>query len=132
MKNLEKLFNELRAREVNVSSRKNERVISPIQLSAIKQELMAAIVADIAAVLNENEFVGIYENGVIVELENEFVDAISFEMNPKVKSLDFDAYEAVEAFKREQEIKAETKAQRKKDKAAEFANAQAKRKSTAK
>jgi len=132
MKNVSKLFNELRTRQVKLSTRAGANVISQKDLSIIKQELMHALVEDFKEILKEPEFVGIYENGVVVELENEFYDAFTFELNPKVKSLEFDSFEAVENFNREQKIKRERAEQRKKDRKAQFTNAQRKRKSTKK
>jgi len=132
MKNLEKLFNELRVSEIQVSKRKGAKVISQKQLSTIKQSIMNAIVNDIKEVLSESEFVGINENGIVIEIMNDQVDSLSFEMNPKIKGLEFDAYDSVLDFNMEQEAKRERAAQRKKDAKAKFTNAQAQRKTTAK
>ena len=132
MKNLKAVFNELRVAEIQVSKRAGAKVIAPKQLSTIKQSIMNAIVNDIKEMLNESEFVGINENGIVIEIENKFTDAISLEMNPKMKNLEFDAYDSVESFNTEQELKAERKLQKLNDRKAEFANKERQRKAKAK
>lgn len=120
MKNVQALFNELRSRKVSVSKRGAADVIKQTDARNIKRDFMNALVQDLKENLNDNEFIGIDANGIVLEIANEFVDAITFEINPKVKNLDFDAFESVSDFNREQEIKAQEKEQRKRDKEAEF------------
>lgn len=127
MKNLQVLFNELRVRALEKSKRGETVVIKQTDARKIKQEFMNALMNDLAELLTDNEFIGIDENGIVMELENESVDVFTIELNPKVKNLDFDAYESVEAFKQEQEAKAERKEQAKRDKEAEFKFAKEKR-----
>jgi len=128
MKNVQALFNELRVRKVSVSKRGENEVIKQVDARVIKREFMNALVQDLKENLNDGEFIGIDANGIVLEIANEFVDAITFEINPKVKNLDFDAYDSVEQFNTEQEIKAQEKLARENDRKAEFKNKQAQKK----
>jgi len=127
MENLKNLLNELRVRKVKQSKRGAYKVIKQTDARKIKQEFMNALLNDLKELLTDGEFIGVDANGIVMEIENESVDAFTIEMNPKVKNLDFDAYESVQAYELDQELKAERKEQRKRDKAAEYKYAQEKR-----
>jgi len=127
MENVKNLLNELRTRKVKESKRGANKVIKQTDSRKIKREFMAALFMDLKEVINSDEFVGVDSNGVVLEIANETVDAFTIELNPKVKNLDFDAYESVELYKQDLQIKAERKEQRKRNKAAEFKYAKEKR-----
>lgn len=120
MKNVAKLFTELRVQKFTVSERAGAKVIKSTELSVIKKALVNALVADFKEALNESELVDVYDNMVLVAIENEFVDEITFELNPKVKSLDFNAYEAIENYKDELLIKEQAAAEKAANKAAKI------------
>jgi hypothetical protein len=127
MKNVERLFNELRSRDVKKSKRGTNSVIKQTDSRKIKREFMAAMLMDVRELLQNGEFAGVDSNGLVIEIMNESVDAITFEVNPKVKNLDYDAFKSVELYKQDLQMKAERKEQRKRDKAAEFKYAQERR-----
>ncbi|MFW6310663.1 MAG: hypothetical protein ACOC1K_00345 [Nanoarchaeota archaeon] len=132
MENVKNLLNELRGRKLNQSKRGAYDVIKQTDARKIKRKFMAALFMDLKELINEDEFVGVDSNGVVLEIANKSVDAFTIELNPKVKNLDFDAYESVELYKQDLQIKAEKKEQRKRDKAAEFKYAKEKRDTIAK
>jgi hypothetical protein len=127
MKNVERLFNELRSRDVKKSKRGTNSVIKQTDSRKIKREFMAAMLMDVRELLQNGEFAGVDSNGLVIEIMNESVDAITFEVNPKVKNLDYDAFKSVVLYKQDLQMKAERKEQRKRDKAAEFKYAQERR-----
>jgi len=127
MENVKNLLNELRGRKLNKSKRAGSEVIKQTDSRKIKREFMAAIFMDLKELINDNEFVGVDSNGVVLEIANESVDAFTIELNPKVKNLDFDAYESTELYKQDMQLKIERKEQRKRDKQAEYKYAQEKR-----
>jgi len=110
----------LRTKEFTVSERAGAKVIKSTELSVIKKALVNALVADFKEALNESELVDVYDNMVLVSIENEFVDEITFELNPKVKSLDFNAYEAIENYKDELLMKEQAAAEKAANKAAKI------------
>lgn len=127
MENVKNLLNELRGRKLNKSKRAGSEVIKQTDSRKIKREFMAAIFMDLKELINDSEFVGVDSNGVVLEIANESVDAFTIELNPKVKNLDFDAYESTELYKQDMQLKIERKEQRKRDKQAEYKYAQEKR-----
>lgn len=128
MKNVQAFLKSVRERAVKTSKRRGNPVVKRKDLSKLKHEFMDALVADFREVLKESELAGENENGVVIAIENESVDEIAFEINPKVKNLNFEPYVSIEQFKEEQRLKEEKRKQRKRDRKASYNNTKAKKK----
>lgn len=111
-------------REYKVSNGK----LNQVERNTTKAELMEAL----ASILPEGLVLGKAKEGLVLEIPNVNEGAITVVLDIKIKALNFDGPNAVEDYILDKAEKAVRAEQRKRDRQAEFRNAEAQRKAKAK
>ncbi len=118
MKHLITLLNELAIQKIETSEKGGSPIIQTTLRTKIKNAIEQAVLKDIQKALENADFpyfLGETSEGIILALENEslvdksgdIVGEIPFEINIKVKNLDYNTEEEIETYQLEQEEKAE-------------------------
>ena len=119
MKNLEAIMQDINTREYNVNNNK----LNQVQRNETKRQILEAIGKDLPAGI----LIGRCAEGLVIEVPNEIEGAITFILDIKIKSLDYDGVLAVQSYKQDQTEKAARREKRARDRAASYKTMQARK-----